>query len=87
MLKRRLPKLYAPVNIRFWSLRTKLGQNGGVVFDCDEEVMRRCMRVRTNDGWKWQLIGLSDLLDWDATAWQDQEILTAYGESLEYERA
>ena len=74
----KLPKLYRPVKIEFWSLRNKLGRNYGVIFDCDEIVERTVMRVRTKSGWKWQIKDLALLLEWDYYAEQDQEILNEY---------
>ena len=71
----KLPKLYRPVTIKFWSLRDKLGANYGVMPDCDELVERKAMRVLTWSGWKWQICGLHKLLEWDWVASTDQEIL------------
>lgn len=84
----KLPRLYAPVKITFWTLRNRIDPaSGGMCFDCDEQVTRRCMRVRTRAGWKWQLIGLNELLEWDWEASQDQEVLDAYEEEMEFELA
>ena len=71
----KLPKLYRPVKIKFWSLRNKLGQNMGVIFDCDEIVERLAMRVRTDLGWKWQIKNLQLISEWDWGVITDQEIL------------
>lgn len=81
------PKLYAPVKIKFWSLRNGLGPNLGVIFDIDTEVVRVCRRVLCRDswndsGWKWQLV--SYYQDWDWSLEQDKEILDTYGSELEY---
>lgn len=74
----KLPKLYRPVKAKFWSLRNKVGDNMGVIFDCDELVERTVMRVRTLNGWKWQIQHLSRLLEWDWCAETDQECLNDY---------
>jgi len=52
----KLPKLYRVVRIKFWSLRSGIGQGGGVICDIDVEVERLARRVRSSDGWKWQLV-------------------------------
>lgn len=70
-----LPRLYSPVKIKFWSLRNKLGQNMGVIFDCDEIVERLAMRVRTDLGWKWQIKNLQSISEWDWDVITDQESL------------
>lgn len=72
----RLPKLYSPVKIRFWSLRNGIGSNGGVIFDCDEKVERTVRRVITPNGWKWQIINLNDIAIWDWNVITDQECLS-----------
>ena len=83
----RIPKLYKPMKIRFSSLRAGIGCSGGVIFDIDTMVDRWAMRVRTDDGWKWQLMGYLALLEWDCTAEIDQEILTEYGADIEITHA
>lgn len=53
-----LPKLYAPVKLRFWSLRMDVGESLGIV-EVDRQVVRKCRRVlypREDIGWKWQII-------------------------------
>jgi len=80
-----LPKLYAPVRIKFWSLRMGLGANFGVIFDIDSEVERKCRRVRCNAGWKWQIVDYAKLAEWDFYAEQDKEILDNWGSELELE--
>ena len=55
----KFPKLYAPVKIKFSSLRNGLGGNMGVIFDCDEMVERKVMRVRVPNGWKWRMMNIS----------------------------
>lgn len=70
-----LPKLYRPVKIKFWSLRNKLGENMGVIFDCDELVERLAVRVRTDSGWKWQIKNLQVISEWDYYVITDQESL------------
>jgi len=58
-----LPKLYAPVYIKFWSLRPSLGTNLGVIEE-DEQVVRECRRVlKPSGGWKWQLVDYYRLID------------------------
>lgn len=55
----KLPKLYRPVKIKFWSLRNGIGQNLGVIFDIDTQVERIARRVITDkypNGWHWQLL-------------------------------
>lgn len=80
----KLPKLYAPVRIRFWSLRMGLGSNYGVIFDVDTQVERKCRRVKCEGGWKWQIVGFAKLAEWDSTAEQDKEILDEFGSDLEF---
>lgn len=80
-----LPRLYAPTRIKFWSLRSGLGSNYGVIFDIDTEVERLCRRVRTTDGWKWQIVNFSDIEEWDYSIYADKEILDVYGSELEFE--
>ena len=83
----KLPKLYAPVKIKFRSLRNGLGANMGVIFDIDTDVVRKCRRVRCDDGWKWQLVDYYRDIDWDWGVEQDKEILDEYGSELEFEYA
>ncbi len=82
----KLPKLGAPVKIRFWSLRNGVGGSLGVIFDIDTKVERKVRRVRSEDGWKWQIINLLEISEWDYFVEQDQEILDddLWGE-IEYE--
>lgn len=82
-----LPKLRQTVKIRFWSLRNGLGQSMGIIFDIDTKVEREAYRVRTADGWKWQIKALRQILRYDPTAETDQDILDEYGSSLEVEFA
>jgi len=52
----KLPKLYRPIKVKFWSLRNGLGDGLGVIFDVDTEVERTIMRViGDGDGWEWQI--------------------------------
>lgn len=81
----KLPKLYAPVNISFWSLRNSIGANGGVIFDNDEKVTRKCRRVITKDGWKWQIIDFDILAEYDYFVYTDKEILDEHQSELEAE--
>lgn len=84
----KLPKLYRPVKIKFWSLRNGLGDNYGIIFDIDTKVERVCMRVLDkNNNWFWQIKDISKIRSWDYdyVIDQDQEILTDCGSELEYE--
>ena len=85
IMDNQLPKLYRPVKIRFSSLRNAIGENGGVMFDCDQMVERTAMRVNTGNGWKWQIKDISTIWEWDYFAESDQEILTEHGSDIEYE--
>ena len=49
-------KLNTIRKIRFWSLRSSLGCSGGVIFDNDVKVIKKCRLVRVPDGLKWQLV-------------------------------
>ncbi|MEE9222994.1 MAG: hypothetical protein V3V40_06015 [Nitrosomonadaceae bacterium] len=80
-----LPKLYAPVKIKFWSLRNKLGPNLGVIFDCDEIVERNVRRVIIPNGWKFQIVNFHKLLCSDYYVVQDKEMLDEWGSDLEFE--
>lgn len=81
----KLPKLYAPVRIKFWSLRNQIGLNLGMIFDCDTEVERVAIRVLCPEGWKWQIRQYYAICEWDDLAEVDQEIMNEYGSELEYE--
>jgi hypothetical protein len=57
MLK--LPKLYAPIKAKFWTLRGAVGESLGWT-EVDQEVERTIRRVRCDegywrDGWQWQI--------------------------------
>ena len=73
-----MPKLYAPVVIRFWTLRSYAG-----TFDNDVQVTRKCRRVRCAGGWKWQLIRYYQDREWDWPIELDKEILDEYGSEME----
>jgi len=65
-----IPRLYAPVNICFSSLRHGIGNDGGVIYDNDTYVARKCRRVLCENylgGWKWQIVDMKNILmlDWD----------------------
>lgn len=75
----KLPKLYRTVNLKFWSLKNELGGSGGVIFDCDTQVTRKCRRVICPDGWKWQVCK-NFIGDW--TVEYDQECLDEQGMDL-----
>lgn len=81
----KLPKLYAPVKIKFSSLRNKLGPNLGMIFDCDEVVERKVRRVITPDGWKFQIVNYHQLLSYDYYVEQDKEMLDEWGSNLEFQ--
>ena len=80
-----LPKLYRSVYIKFSSLRNGLGGGGGVIFDIDTKVIQKCRRVKTSDGWKWQLCSIDNLMEWDYMAETDQEVLDEYTDEIEFE--
>ena len=80
-----LPKLYRPIYIKFISLRNGVGGGGGVIFDIDTMVIQKCRRVRTLDGWKWQLCSIDNLMDCDYMAETDEEILNEYTDKIEFE--
>jgi hypothetical protein len=42
--------------LTFWTLRSGLGCDGGVVYDCDTKVTKLCRVVRVKNGLKWQII-------------------------------
>lgn len=78
-----LPHFRKTVKIKFWSLRNGVSDGLGVVLDIDTEVERDAYRVKTEDGWKWQIKGLAQLEKWDYFAVADQEILDEYGSDIE----
>ena len=80
----KLPKLYAPTKIKFWSLRNGLGEGLGVIFDIDTEVERICRRVRVLGGWKWQIIDAVNMSEYDYFVDEDQFILDEIGSSSRY---
>ena len=85
MMSRKLPRLYAPVKIKFWSLRNGIGVDGGVHFDRDAQVVRKCRRVLNNGYWMWQIVnGYRDSL-YDYTIQKDNEVLYMCGSDLEVE--
>jgi hypothetical protein len=80
----KLPKLYRSIYIRFSSLRNGVGSGLGVIFDIDTMVIQKCRRVRTSDGWKWQLCSVDNLMEWDYMAETDQEVLDEYTDEIEF---
>jgi len=78
----KLPKLYRPVKAKFWSLRNGVGESLGMIFDIDTEVERIVRRVLCPEGWKWQIVGLSKIREWDWSVETDQECLDEYGDDL-----
>lgn len=82
---RKLPKLYAAVKIKFWSLRNGIGAGGGVYFDNDVQVVRKCRRVLCGGYWRWQIVNGIKLAEFDCTVYQDNEVLYECGSDLEFE--
>lgn len=81
----KIPKLYSIVNIRFWTLRNGIGAGGGVYYDNDVQVVRKCRRVLCGDSWRWQIVnGIRDSI-FDYTIHQDNEVLEMCGADLEFE--
>lgn len=80
-----LPKFRETVKIKFWSLRNGVGPNLGVINDIDTKVVRECYRVKTEDGWKWQIRALNILNKVDWYADEDQYILDDHGSEIEVE--
>ena len=78
-----LPDLRKTVRIKFWSLRAGLGPNLGVILDIDTEVEREAYRVKTDDGWKWQIKEMNNLRKYDSCIDTDQETLDNIGSDLE----
>ena len=82
----KLPRLGAPVNLQFSTLRARIHPDSlGVIPDCDEQVVRRCRRARCKGGWKWQIIDYSKNVEWDCSLEVDKEILDMHGSDLEFE--
>ena len=82
------PRLYAPVNIKFPSLRNYITDYGGVTYDNDIYVIRKCRRVLCGmcfGGWKWQIIDAQNIYKIDCTVMQDKEVLDFIGSELEFE--
>ena len=78
-----LPKLYTNVYLEFDSLRM-MGGLQGVTFDCDARVIRKCRRVATADGWKWQIVDFSELVRWESSVIDDDvECLNELGMDLD----
>jgi hypothetical protein len=81
MSNRSLPKFGAPKTIIFSSLRTGFS-NGGAIFDVDTVVKRKCMRVKTGDSWKWQIVNILSLMKFDFIVDTDQEVLDEIGDDM-----
>jgi hypothetical protein len=89
----KLPKLYAPVKIKFWSLRNGLGDGLGVIFDIDTQVTRMVRRVLVcydkpsryygNGDWMWQIINAYEMSEWDYFIETDGLCLDEIGTDLE----
>ena len=80
-----LPHFRKTVKIKFSSLRTWIGPNLGVVFDCDEMVVREAYRKKTEDGWKWQIRAFNKISIHDYSVLVDQEILDDGGQDIDVE--
>ena len=82
----KLPNLYSPIKIKFWSLRNGLGDGFGVIYDIDTEVERTVRRVLVERemGWKFQIVNLDKIREWDYFADTDQETLDNFGSELEF---
>ena len=80
----KLPKMYRPIKIKFWSLRFSAGIGRYEIYDNDELVERVCRRVKTCEGWKWQIVNSEELSMWEPYIEVDKEILDEYGSKLEY---
>lgn len=82
---RKIPKLYSPTQIIFWSLRMKVASNGGVIPDCDVEVERTVVRViAKNGGWKFQIKDYLKIFEWDHLVEVDQICLDEIGNGTEF---
>lgn len=81
--KMKLPKLYRPVKLKFSSLRNGLGSGLGVIFDIDTIVERTAMRIRTKEGWKWQIKNIRKIIEWDYFVETDQFCLDEIGMDTE----
>jgi len=81
----KLPKLYAPVKIKFSSLRNGIGCSGGVIYDIDTIVIRKCRRVLCKGGWKWQIVNFNWLSNHDYCVHTDKETLDMDLSELEFE--
>ena len=83
--KRQLPKLYAPVYIKFNSLRNDVGENLGVIVDIDTEVVRKVRRIPSGGSWKWQIVKIHvNQHKWDWCLLTDQGILDEHGSDIEF---
>lgn len=79
-----MPKMYAPVNIRFSSLRNAIGSSGGVIFDVDTMVERKVRRISYEGGWKFQIINADKIREWDWFVDTDQEVLNEIGMDIRF---
>ncbi len=71
-----MPKLFRVVSVELGVLRSCLGSGYGVIFDCDETVIRKVRRVKSKIGWHWQLIREhKDQELWDCYIESDRESL------------
>jgi hypothetical protein len=49
-------KLRRIKRLTFWTLRSGIGESGGVIFDEDTKVTKLCRVVRIHEGLKWQIV-------------------------------
>ncbi|HEK1878102.1 TPA: hypothetical protein ACKRGR_003481 [Proteus mirabilis] len=71
-----MPKLFRVVGVELGVLRSGLGSGYGVIFDCDETVIRKVRRVKSKIGWHWQLAREhKDQEQWDYYLESDRESL------------
>ncbi|EPT8324460.1 hypothetical protein ACVS1I_002123 [Providencia rettgeri] len=71
-----MPKLFRVVSVELGVLRSCLGSGYGVIFDCDETVIRKVRRVKSRIGWHWQLAREhKDQELWDYCLESDRESL------------
>ena len=64
--------------IKFWSLRSSVGSSGGVIYDCDAEIVKSCRVILTEDGLRWQLVKNAEYENSYCNE-VDQECLNEYG--------
>lgn len=71
-----LPKMHRVIKVDLDVLRSSLGENNGVIYDCDTVVKRKVRRVLHDRGWRWQLVReCKNQEDWDYCFEQDKYCL------------